>query len=379
MKLKLLLLLTLLLTITLALFPDVAEESMRIEALGWQFESKQGAFVILVLVLLFVVMLVQRLVLALMAGPGQLWQTLRSGGVRRREQSLQEALAQYVDMRSDAGQKKFKKARALLPEWGKSLLDVLSVAPHAQALPHAQQDALTTAFSARLATDPEWSALVDDATRKAHLDAWLHVHPDAPLAQVRLLDLYLEGKHWKPALELLSGMAKQPLRSDAWLQAQKVRTCLALAQAEPENSPSYLRQAERIAPNYPDLVIALGEQRLQAGDVKEAEKIWLNHLKKHDDLKVAEVAFKMLQSDAMAAFRRIEKVKGSDALQWLSAVLAHAAKLDGLAQESLSELLERRSDTLFWQTQAQWYAQKGEYPKSMEAYERAIEQAREIG
>ena len=373
MKFKLLLFFALLLTVSMSLFPSIAQQTLSIEALGWQFETKQGAFAIVVLLLLFIGWFLQRLTQALTASPGKVWQTLRSGGQKRREQHLQDALAQYIDMRNDAGQRKFKKARALLPAWGQSLLDVISRRPNAQPAPSLQNDPLHIALAARLTTDPEWSDKIDLSTRKAHLEAWLQAHPDAPLARIRLLDLLLEEGEWQGAIELMKALGKQPLRSAHWLEQQKVRAYLALAKQDAANSVGYLRQAEGIAGSDGEVILALGQELQKAGDHRAAEKLWLSHLKKFNDIDIAVAALALMQEEGLAAFRRIEKIKGSDAMRWLHASLAHAGKLDGLAQEALSELLEKHPCRLFWQTQAQWYGEKGEWQKAMSAYEQALQ------
>jgi len=111
MKLKLLFLLALILTIAFTLFPQIAQETLSIEAFGWQLETKQGVFVVFMLVVFFLIWFVQRLITALTAGPGKIWQTLRTGGQQRREQHLQTALHDYIDMHPKNGQRTFKKAR----------------------------------------------------------------------------------------------------------------------------------------------------------------------------------------------------------------------------------------------------------------------------
>lgn len=373
MKLKLLFLLALILTIAFTLFPQIAQETLSIEAFGWQLETKQGVFVVFMLVVFFLIWFVQRLITALTAGPGKIWQTLRTGGQQRREQHLQTALHDYIDMHPKNGQRTFKKARKLLPNWAQPLLDSLSLLPNQQADVDLQHKPLHVAFTARIVSDPEWKANVDVSKRQAHLEAWLTVHPDAPLAQIRLLDIYLEQQSWQAALDLLHTIKNQPLRSQAWIIEKKITVLLALSQEEGNDAQACLQQAEKISAQHQGVVLARGHAHIQANNPQAAEKLWLNYLKKHDDLSIAQATLSLMQGEGLAAFRRMEKIKGTQALLWLHACLAHAGKLEGLAEETLKPLLKNHSCPLFWQTWAQWLAQKGEHQRAFEAYEQAIQ------
>jgi len=372
MKLKLFLLLALSLTIAFTLFPNIAQESLSIEAFGWHLETQQGAFVILLLLTLFAIWAIQRLTNALAAGPGKIWQTLRTGGQQRREQHLQIACKSYVDMDVGKHKRAFKKARLLLPTWAQPLLDSLSLSPQQQGKVNLQHPALEVAWVARLVSDPEWQHQIDVKQRKEHLKAWLQVHPKAPLAEVRLLDIYLEEQHWEHAWNLLKDMKSHELRSQTWIVEQKVRVLLGLHKESNGDSQSYLQQAEKISPQHAAVILARGQWHIAANNLPAAEKLWLNYLKKHDDLSIAQAAWDIMKQDGLHAFRRMEKMKGSHALLWLHASLAHAGKLDGLAEETLQSLLETHPCPLFWQTWAQWLAQKGEHQQAFEAYENAI-------
>ncbi|MDQ6995356.1 MAG: hypothetical protein Q9M18_07150, partial [Mariprofundaceae bacterium] len=330
-------------------------------------------FVVIMLVLLFMGWFIQRLSNALLAGPGKIWQTLRTGGRQRREQHLQTALHDYIDMRQHNGQRTFKKARKLLPDWAQPLLDSLSLLPNQQGDVNMQHDPLHIAFTARIISDPEWKDIIDIEKRQAHLEAWLSVHPDAPLAQVRLLDIYLEEQSWQAALDLLNAMKNQALRSQAWIIEKKVMVLLALRQhATGSEASDYLQQAEKISPHHHDVILARGHAHIQADNPQVAEKLWLNYLKKHDSLAIAQAALNLMKGEGLTAFRRIEKLKGSQALLWLHACLAHAGKLDGLAEETLKPLLETNPCPLFWQTWAEWMVEKGEHQQAHEAYEQAL-------
>ena len=91
MRLILLLLFALAVTAALIAFPNIADQALRIEAFGWLFETRQGAFMIALLVLIFLLWLLQRIVGALFAGPGNVWRSLVSGNSKRHEKRLRNA------------------------------------------------------------------------------------------------------------------------------------------------------------------------------------------------------------------------------------------------------------------------------------------------
>jgi len=182
MRLILLLIIALALTIALIAFPNLADQTLRIEALGWIFETRQGVFLVALLALLLVIWLLQRLFGALIAGPGNIWRSLRMGNRKRREKRLREALAQWEDSRGDYGEKTLKRSRGVLPDWTLEMLRIMITQAKDQSLPTENDDALLTAFTARIATEPGVHPRPDLATRKAYLEAWLKAHPGAPLA-----------------------------------------------------------------------------------------------------------------------------------------------------------------------------------------------------
>jgi len=373
MRLKFLLLIALALTIVLTLFPDIALQTLRIEAFGWQFETRQGAFVVSLLLIFGVLWLIQRLLSALIAGPGQLWQTLRMGGKKRREQRLRDGIAQWLDMRGDYGKRAFKKSRGIIPDWAAQLLKISTISASDQTLAASDDDSLLIALSARIATDPEAKSRPDIATRKAHLEAWLKSQPNAPLALIRRADLAIEEQDWKHAVERLESIWKHGYRSASRAKPQMAQAWLALAEQEPEHAMEYLRKAYRMQPASTEVIIALGQAHIKEKNSKTAEKLWLGHLQQHDDLTIAHASFELLNNDALAAFRKLEKQQGTAALQWLRARLAHAGKLDGLAEEALSTLLETQPCREFWQTQAEWLTQKEQWQEAMQAYQKALE------
>jgi len=374
MRLKFLLLIALLLTIVLTLFPDIALQTLRIEAFGWQFETRQGAFVVSLLLVFGVLWLIQRLLSAVLAGPGQLWQTLRMGGRKRREQRLRDGIAQWLDMRGDYGKRAFKKSRGVIPDWASQLLRASTTSASEQPLAATDDDSLMIALSARIATDPDAKPQPDIATRKAHLEAWLKSQPNAPLALVRMADLAIEEHDWKHAIQRLESIWKHGYRSASRAKPQMAKAWLALAGQEPEHAMEYLRKAYRMQPASTKVILALGQAHIQEKNFKAAEKLWLGHLQQHNDLVISDASFELLtRDDALATFRKLEKQQGSAALQWLCARLAHAGKLDGLAEEALSSLLEDHPCREFWQTQAEWLTQKEQWQEAMQAYQKALD------
>lgn len=373
MRLTFLLIIALFLTIILTLFPDIALQTLRIEAFGWQFETRQGAFVVSLLLIFGVLWLIQRLLSALIAGPGQLWQTLRMGGKKRREQRLRDGIAQWLDMRGDYGKRAFRKSRGVMPDWALQLLKISTISASDQALAAGDDDHLLVALSARIATDPEAKPRPDIATKKAHLEAWLKGQPNAPLALIRMADLAIEEQDWKQAVERLESIWKHGYRSASRAKPQMAQAWLALAKQEPEHAMEHLRKAYRMQPADSDIVLALGHAHIKESDAKAAKKLWLAHLQQHNDLTIAHASFQLLKSDALAAFRKLEKQQGTAALQWLCARLAHAGKLDGLAEEILSALLETQPCRIFWRTQAEWLTQKEQWQEAMLAYQKALD------
>jgi len=373
MRLKFLLLIALVLTIILTLFPDIALQTLRIEAFGWQFETRQGAFVVSLLLIFAVLWFIQRLLSALIAGPGQLWQTLRMGGKKRREQRLQDGIAQWLDMRGDYGKRAFKKSRGVIPDWAAELLKISTISASDQTLAAGDDDSLVIALSARIATDPEAKFRPDIATRKAYLETWLKSQPNSPLALVRMADLAIEEQDWKRGVERLEAIWKQGYRSASRAKPQMAQAWLALAKQEPKHAMEYLRKAYRMQPENSDVILALGHAHIAESNAKSAEKLWLGHLQQHDDLAIANASFELLNNDALAAFRKLEKQQGTAALQWLRARLAHAGKLDGLAEEALSSLLETQPCREFWRTQAEWLTQKEQWAEAMLAYQKALD------
>ncbi|PJC70533.1 MAG: hypothetical protein CO017_04880, partial [Zetaproteobacteria bacterium CG_4_8_14_3_um_filter_59_5] len=281
------------LAVLFALFPEVADETLSIHAFGWVFESRQGPFILALLLVLAVYWLLRRILLAILAGPGQLLHVLRNGRKKRRESHLHDGLCEWVDMRGERGRKSFRKSRGFLPAWADSLLDRLPLAPTDIPLPAEGDDPLLVALSARIATDPVAARKPDPAVRGKHLDAWLEVHPGAPLALERKARLLRETGDWKALVSMLeetwqrggnSASRATPKLATAYMQLA------AATGAETEGRESrlaYLRKAHRLQVESHDVVLALGRALIDAGDATACRKIWLAHIEKHNDPVVA--------------------------------------------------------------------------------------------
>jgi len=377
MRLFILLLLALGIAVLLSLFPEIAGQPLRVEAFGWVFETRQGAFITALLVLLAVLWLLRRIVTAIFAGPGQLWRTLRMGGKKRREQRLREGIAQWLDMREDQGRRAFQKSRGTIPEWATALLKTLATPAKDQIVTDSKGDPLNTALAARIATDPNAPAKVDNATQREHLEAWLSVHPDAPLAVSRLAALAESEGDWVTAAKLLEDSWKQGQRSASSIKPRLASIYIHLAELEPESRQSHLRKAHRLAPENLNVIIALGHAHIANQDSDAAIKLWLEYLEKHDDFHVAAELLTIMSSEALHLFQKLDRKDAADyyndAMRWLQASLAHKAGLNGLANEILDQLLEKNSSCIPLQSRAEWYAEAGEWAQATQCYQQALQ------
>jgi uncharacterized protein HemY len=376
MRLVIILFLALAITILLTLMPDVASQIVRIQAFGWEFSARQGAFIVALLTVLGVVWLIRALISALLAGPGQVWQSLRTGSRKRRETLLRDGLAAWLDMRDDHGAKVMRKTRGVIPDWASGMLRILATPARDQELPGQRADPLQVALAARIATDPAAHPAPDLATRKAHLEAWLAVHPGAPLAQQRLADLAEEEGDWATACQMLEEQWKRGHRSASAIKPRLAHAYVALASAEPDQEMHHLRKAQRLAPDNPEVILAMGQAMLRSGDTTAAQKLWLQHVEDHDDMAVARELLPLFSKDAMKQYRRME---GRDAtgmnpaLQWLRAQLAQAANLSGMAQEHLNDLLKLHPGPLAWQSLGDWHAAQGDWQEAARSYQHALD------
>jgi len=354
------------------LFPEIVSQHVRLEAFGWVFETRQGALITALLVLLAILWLLQRVVSAIFAGPGQLWRTLRMGSKKRREQRLREGVADMLDMRGDQGRRAFSKSRGVIPEWAAVLLKTLTIPANEQPSPDRANNPLSIALAARIATDPNAPSRPDATTRKAHLEAWLSAHPDAPLATSRLAALAEEEEDWKTAVELLEQAWKQGQRSAASIKPRLAQAYIRLADEDSANRQNHLRKAYRLAPDNAEVILALGRAHIADKNGDDAEKLWLSYLEQHNDFNVAATLFALLKPQSMQAFRKLDRKDAAKAYQpamrWLQASLAHDAGLNGLATEIMDQLLEDDAANEVLQSCADWHADAGEWEQAVGYY-----------
>jgi len=376
MRLVLILLLSLAVTIMLTLMPEVASQMVRIQAFGWEFEARQGAFIVALLVILGGFWLIRALFSALLAGPGQVWQGLRAGSRKRREAMLRDGLSAWLDMRDDHGVKAMRKATGVIPDWALGMLRILAIPAKDQELPGQHADPLHVALAARIATDPAAQPAPDLSARKAHLEAWLAVHPGAPLALQRLADLTEEEGEWATACQMLEEQWKRGYRSASAIKPRLAHAYVALAESDPEQEMHHLRKALRLVPDDPQVVIAMGRAMSHSGDHAAAQKLWLQYVESHDDKTVARELLPLFSKDAMKQYRRMEGLDAASmnaAHQWLRAQLAQAANLPGMAREHLNTLLNLHPGPTAWQSLGDWHASQGDWQEAAHCYQHALD------
>jgi uncharacterized protein HemY len=376
MRLFFLLLLALGIAVLLSLFPTIAGQPLRVEAFEWVFETQQGAFITALLVLLIIVWLLRRIVSAIFAGPGQLWNTLRMGGRKRREQRLKEGLAEWIDMRGDQGSRAFRKSRGSIPEWATALLRTVASPPRGLPVANSGSSPLNTALAARIVTDPHAATKPDRATQRAHLEAWLAVHPDAPLAISRLAALAEDEGDWATAAKLLEASWKQGQRSASSIKPRLARIYIHLAEQQPDTRESQLRKAHRLAPDNGNVILALGQAHAADRNSDAAKKLWLDYLAQHNDFRIAAELLSLLSSEALQAFQKLDKRSAAksynDSMRWLQANLAHRAGLNGLANEIMDQLLEKTTSCEPLQSRAEWYAEAEEWEQAARCYQQLL-------
>ncbi len=380
MRLVLALISVLAISIALIVFPDIADQALRVEAFGWVFETRQGAFIVALLLLLFVLWLMRSLIAALFAGPGMAWRSLRMGSRKRREKNLKEALAQCLDQRGDTGIKGFKRSRGVLPDWGLDMLRTMATAAHKLPSPVEQknENSLNTVLAARIATDPHAHPKPDLSSRKAHLDAWLLAHPGAPLAVSRLSDLAEEEGDWLRCAEMLEAELKHGHGPAESVQARLVHVYLELTKQDPEHAIVFLRKAYQLQPENVAVLLAYGRSLLDCDDAKTAQRLWSGHLERSSSDEVAAALLELLRDDAMRAYRKLENKKESsinDAQRWLRAELAHAAHLDGLAFEQMQKLADESGNSAAWQSLGRWYQAVNKHEQAATCFRAACETA----
>jgi tetratricopeptide (TPR) repeat protein len=373
MRLVLFLVLALAVSVALVAFPDVADQALRIEAFGWLFETRQGAFIVLLLVLMLLFWLLRSLFGALFAGPGTLWRSFNMGSHKRREKRLREELSLWLDQRGDLNAKTLKRSRGVLPGWALHALATLTTPAIDQSL--AADDELITALAARIATDPGAHPRPDLATRKSHLEAWLHAHPGAPLALSRLADVAREEKDWPRLVTLLEDLWKRGHQPAHAMKPRLADAYLAMARQDPDHAMEYLRKAHRLIPEGRNVLLTYGAALAASGDMTAASRLWLGYLEKNCDFELARTLLDAVKDDSMRFYRKLERYKEKElnpAQRWLRAELAHAAKLDGLAFEYMQALASEASFPQIWQSLGDWHEAAGEHAQAALNYRQAL-------
>jgi len=376
MRVILLLLLALVVTVALIVFPDIADQPLRIEAFGWIFETRQGAFIVALLALLLVLWLLRNVVGALFAGPGVAWRSLRLGSRKRREKKLRELALQWLNGRSEISIRGLKRCRGVLPDWANELLQIMATPVAELPLPSEGQDALLTVMTARRVTDPGTEDIVDMATRKAHLEAWLQVSPGAPLAISRLADMAEEEGDLSEFINRLEADWKRGRRTAESAKPRLVRACLKMAEQQPEQAIAYLGKAYQLLPDNAEVLLAYGQALLASGDVKMVRRLWGEFLEQHSHYRIARALLDVLRDDPIRAYRKLER-KTVDMLnpaqRWLRAELAHVAKLEGLAMEQMQALADECGSAVAWHSLGQWHEAQEKFDQAAACYRQALE------
>jgi len=263
----------------------------------------------------------------------------------------------------------------VVPDWLYQVLLVWLNHPKAHAAIDGEKDSpLCIAMKARLATDPEHVAALGLSERQQYLDAWLTAHPAATLAMYRKAELLGEMGEYIEQVRVLEILWNKKKDITA-LKAIYAKALRLAASKESKNALLYLRKAQRIHPNDHDVVIALAQAMIHSGDTASGERLLLDYVEKHDDWAAAEAALLMLATDALNNYKRVDKpsFQQSVAGSWLRLMLAHKADLVGLAEDGLNSLLQRAPSAKLWQTRAAWYAEKQQWQKSVESYQKAMD------
>ena len=374
MRLFLLLILALALAGLFAFFPEVADDTLRIEAFGWVFESRQGPFILLLVALIAVLWLLRRMFASLVSGPGQLWHAMKSGSRKRKQGYVHDGLAEWVDMRGEQGWKHFRKARGLLPDWADAILERLPNSPAELPLPREGDDDLLIAATARLATSPLARPRPDIGLRRAHLEAWLAAHPDAPLALERMADVLEEEGKWREFADMLEKTWRRGGSSAARTAPRLAEAYLHLAECDAEHALEYLRKAHRMQPESQRVNLMLGRALLASGDEAACRKLWLTHLETRDNMQAALELTDLLGENALSAYRKLEKRRDADltpAMRLLRAGLAHAAGLTGLAREQMEALLSAHASPQAWRMLGDWQRAENDLQGAAESYRQA--------
>lgn len=355
-----------------ALFPEVARQEMHIEAFDWVFSAKQGSLMIVMFLLLCIVWALRRGLRFTLGLPSRCGGWYRVGGQRQQESRVRELIAHRLNEQVDVAPKVLKKSQSLLPAWGAQLLQ-----QWVQPMDVGEDDdPLNIAMAARQATEPDSN--VNLLNRKKLLAAWLKAYPKSPLARKRQCALLQEEGEWLRLIHLLEERWKKEKPAAQCVKDSLMHAYVAYVYSLDLSSDEALntaRKACRLDADDQDSVVAQGKVLQQRNETEAANKLWLKYLEKHTCFVVSDLLYDALHDDALKAYRKLENKKMEDlnaASQWLRAKLAHAAELEGLAEEHLQALLVSYPCELSWRTRADWYAQKRMWQKSTEAYQQAL-------
>ncbi len=360
--------------ISLLAFPDIANQRVRIEILGWLFETRTAMFTLLLIVVFTALWLLQKTLDLSINSPKQLWTNLRSGSRKRREVRLQEALDIWIDEGEGHSQKLLKRSKGIVPSWLHDALMIWWDKPEKHPPIHDEKDSpQIIALKARLATEPGQTHLSLDQ-RQQYLDAWLMVHPGAALALERKAALLGERGEYKEQVALLEELFQRK-KKVAHIRAQLATALRKLAEQDADNALAFLRKANRVNPEDTQVLLALAQALEAHGDARSAQRLLLDYLAKHDDMRVAKAALPLLAKDPLKHFKKVDKpaYQQSIAGSWLRMQLAHEAGLSGIADDSLYGLLEKQENAELWQLRGDWHAEKGEWQQAAEAYQKANE------
>ena len=357
----------------LVVFPDIANQPVRIEMLGWLFETRTGLFILLLLFILVTLWFLQKAFALSINSPKQLWSNLVSGNRKRREQRLQEALAVWIDEGEGNSLKLLKKSKDVVPDWLYDSLLIWWEKPSAHSKINDEKDtALSISLKARLATDDEHASTLSVSERQQYLDTWLAVHPGAALAVQRKAALLGELHEYAEQVALLDDLWNK--KKNVYAIKPLLATALAnLAKQDPTNKLTHLRKANRNNPHDTDVITALAKALVESGDRQSGIRMLLDYLEKNDAWDVAEVAYAVLSDEPLKHFKSVDKPSFQRSLagKWLRISLAHKAELVGIAEEGLNRLLESNPSAKLWQMKGDWLAAKQQWEQASIAYQKA--------
>lgn len=372
-RIVLILLLIVSVFIGLVLFPDFASQPVRIEMLGWLFETRTGMFILLTLLTLSTLWFLQKIFNFGINSPKQMWLSLRSGSQKRRDIRLQEALATWVDEGAGSSQKLLKRSKGVVPNWLHETLLIWWDKPVSRLKINDEKDSpLMVALKARLATEGDGVMQLGLSERQHYLDAWLAAHPAAPLALQRKAALLGELGDFPAQVQLLENLI-QKNKNITLFKTWLADALYHLAEHDDENKLEHLRKANRLNPDDATIITALAQALNDTGDFKAAERLLLSYLEKHDHMPTAQTALKLFRADALKNFKQVDKpaYQNTVAGSWLRLMLAHEANLVGIAEDGLQALLKRNPSALLWQTRGDWFAAKQEWERAVTCYQKA--------